>query len=258
MIAALATMAATATFVMLVQSWMAMSSLQDRLRGAHTTSCSDENDCTRRDLIAQQMVAESAAASVQLTYVSLMLSGLGAGLIGWTLMATRRATAAAVESAVAARQSVEDAQKAHQQQLRAYLIVEAEKIERLADRERVRIWIKIINQGSTPAYTVASVGRVELVSAPFAAIEVPVDQIEDDYTTIIAGHGRDRKRAFSAEFSLLPGAAAEVKRGRLVLALSGTVQYRDIFGHLHHITFCHRWSGDPAVGYHQTKGLSAT
>jgi hypothetical protein len=112
--------------------------------------CQAAENREKADLVAQQSMAVSTNKIVGLTEWQLYVGGLGLFLLIVTLWLTRRATNAAIEANRIARESAE-------QQLRAYVLINAVNFSADKNKKTLRASFTISNTGQTPAYHVHNI-----------------------------------------------------------------------------------------------------
>lgn len=207
-------------------------------------------DIARRDLTAQQGMAESTSAMVVVAWVAAGLTALGVALIWWTLYYTRTAAIAAmatVEEAknatAAARDAADEAKRqagiaAHvaQIQLRAYVSVEPRGINPLRDRDEIIGQVGIRNVGARPAANVST------------EIRMTVTKDKEQSVFDIRMDSNKPKRTIQPGVEMRQGCAESDWPSRSVLSdndnyifVWGVVYYSD--GYERRFThFCHRYS----------------
>lgn len=214
---------------------------------------------SKRDLKAQESMAESTRKLVDLTNDQVWIVGLEASLLVLTLIFTAAATRAASRAAKAADNAVEVTEDTAKQQLRAYLGIEKLEVTEPGSQGVYDIGdgrtgenitaITIKNFGSTPAYKV-------LAQLNFFTTQIG-DQIKEDFTfpdpenqiaesyryhnlTIIdPGHNFMGYGFYPSELRLMFTTANAVQ---INLFVYGHIDYTDVFNRRWRRDFCFHYS----------------
>ena len=138
-------------------------------------------------------------------------------------------------SATAAQETLEHAQITSKQQLRAYVGFDGAEARYLDGSRPVEIMLKFKNAGQTPAYKFSTKGGCTLFPYPGPTKFKDVsDHIHAPLTVPPGG------ATIKMEYADLPSARlANLKAGKDVLYVFGTITYEDIFGQPHYVNY--RW-----------------
>ncbi len=206
-------------------SWIPFHSGPRSALGAEVFEDPEHKDyLSGRDLIAQENMARATNTIAVLTAISTLFGTLGAILLLWTLLETRKTTIAALENTQFMRQS-------HERELRAYLSLS--KTEVSVDHGKVKIILKITNGGMTPAKDVIFSITSTWTSHPVDT--APKLNFGPVGTRTTLGH-KETLIINSIRMAKPHSSATTVfEHGIAVAAL---ISYRDVFGRLRKTLYC--------------------
>lgn len=191
----------------------------------------DEKQDKKADLQAQKDMALWAMLMFFANIGSLIFTIAATSLLVFTYKQTRRATYAARQSAVSARQAVRVARKSAEKQLRAYVDVFHVSAHWLAEPDDVtmkivRVQAQFKNTGQTPAHGVIAWMRVENMprDSPVFDLETP-----DLSATGVHGPGAINHLEERKQFDSTTGIVVGWKDGTRSLFVYGTIKYTDAF-----------------------------
>lgn len=191
----------------------------------------DEKQDKKADLQAQKDMAFWAKLMFFASVGSLVFTIAATGLLVFTFKQTRRATYAARQSAVSARQAVRDSRKSAEKQLRAYVDVFHVSATWLAEPDdvtmkKVRVQAQFKNTGQTPAHEVIAWMRVENLPPDSPVFDLDAPEL---VATGVQGPGAINHLEELKQFDSGTGIVAGWKDGRRSLFVYGTIKYTDAF-----------------------------
>ena len=191
----------------------------------------EEKKDKKADLQAQENMAFWAMLMFFANIGSLIFTIVATGLLVFTFKQTRRATYAARQSAVSARQAVRDTRKSAEKQLRAYVDVFDIRALWLFETDdvtikNVRVQVNFKNTGQTPAHGVTCWMRVD--SMP---LDAPVFNVEAPHisATGVQGPGAIGHLEEMKQVDCGTGVVSAWKSGTQSLFAYGTINYTDAF-----------------------------
>jgi hypothetical protein len=188
---------------------------------------SDDKQDKKRDLAAQEDMAFWARAMFWAALVSLVITTIATALLIMTFRETRRATFAALRSAVAGRQSVRVSRQSAEKQLRAYLWREAVQ-DSLDDFSNggFSVHSTIKNSGQTPAYDVHTWSRLQALPQDTREFESAPKTVEGPRFVI---HPGSDHTFHTPTPDMHEGDRNDIHFGVKVLFVWGELRYRDAF-----------------------------
>jgi hypothetical protein len=200
--------------------------------------CARLKGCGSTELVQQLRMAAAAEFSADLALAQMVIGAVGLILIGATLLATRRATDAAVRAADAAVSSVELAGDVAKKQLRAYIFPALSSVTgdgwiRAPNGLffKFKAIVELHNAGVTPALDVR-------LGAFFFQIEAPADgPIERDVNLqpqVSIGPANTVEITIQ-QTSLVPEVGQRAESMRIRVGLKA--EYSDVFGDRHSLEY---------------------
>lgn len=148
----------------------------------------------------------------------------------------------------ASQQAVSVARDTEKRQLRAYVIVSAQKITNVGESERPHIQAIFENMGQTPVYDSVWTSGIGVRGYPsFERTEKTWDQcssILDKPNNQKWYFGKNALPDTDASDFITGPQLANVQNGKSAIYFIGRVCYRDIFRDIHYTDFCIFWAWD--------------
>ncbi|MEO1921609.1 MAG: hypothetical protein ABGW84_06960 [Sphingomonadaceae bacterium] len=181
------------------------------------------------DLEAQQEMAFWAMLMFFATLATVAITAFGVFLVKRTLDETIKAVKETSEATEAMRETNTIAKLSNERQLRAYVNIEEAVLQsHPAVGESLRIWVKIRNFGSTPAYDFSILSASGWRERPN---QQPKDMMDQPHPLSkgIIGPGAPITQA--VDLPPFDNATLEnLMAGRIILFITGSINYRDAFG----------------------------
>lgn len=203
---------------------------------------------SERDLIVQREMAEWAFFMLITAAVSLVITTIGVYYVALTFRETRRmveeaakGTKAAITAAEAAEYSSSIAQDTAKRQLRAYVSIEVDdQKDPIIRMEGIRIWLKAVNRGQTPAcgfrhHTNVFIGDFPLPNGLL---------LREKNKTLRPSQGEigvSMERPFPVEYrnQITLDEKQDLISGNKRIFIYGVAIYWDAFKEKHHIRYCY-------------------
>lgn len=210
--------------------------IEECVADAIKTERADNRD--EYDLAAQRQMAEWAKQLLGLSFIQLIVGGIGVGSVIFTIMQTQEV----LKRAGIANKIAEDTAN---RQLRAYVTTEDHAIAGFWRNGPTVLHLKVWNRGQTPAYNVRIWSTVTgtLVDPDNTKIFKKVDQNFRQSRAVI-GPGQSIVHDNDCQSPLDEAVYIGVVLGEIKLVYGGVVTYRDAFGKRHFTTFKQFFVGD--------------
>lgn len=216
------------------------------LAPAPQVSTKQPDELQIRDLVAQEVMADTAVWMAAAAILTLLITSLGTLLIWRQVRLTREAVEETSKATDAMRDANKIAREASERQLRAYITCEETMIDfgNLLVPNEMEIEFQMRNAGQTPAYEVSNVSRLEYGEAdPDAHRMIFRGKPGGKPTyTVISPGGATHHRSVH---KIPPGFFKAVLQGQMTIVLAVIISYRDAFGRRRLTTG--RYNFDPKV-----------
>ncbi|MFC3180499.1 hypothetical protein [Cypionkella sinensis] len=180
------------------------------------------------DLVAQQSVADSTKIIVYYTKLQFVLALIGALALIISLELNRRATSAAIVSAKAARQAIDQEQANAQRALRAYVTLGKAQISGVDVGTVPRFDLDLVNTGQTPAKKFWVRYRVYLT--PTDPFNTAVTEMRNSNPKGDLGADRTCSISCPLKSEITEEIMIAINSGKGFLWICGIYGYFDVFG----------------------------
>lgn len=196
-------------------------------------SCDRPNERSDYDTCSQRRSALAAETSARLNWHQVVAAYIGAGLGFFAAVFTGWAAFAAAAAARAAQQSVNFAENTGKRQLRAYLTIDGARASCISTVTNIKPQVVIKNVGQTPAYSVRACVCIE--NAP-RSDPPPITKLVPFISDAVIGPGSSIELGCAPIQLTVPEFEA-VRSGGNAIFVWGRVEYKDVFGQLHYLTY---------------------
>lgn len=195
-----------------------------------------------RDLAAQEGMNSATQAMKRATedmrnysLVSTVLVGVGTVLLVVTLYYTRQANKAARDAVVVTREI-------GKRQLRAYLSFKDTKIHEVGFDQYPIATIEVVNQGTTPIFITDNRSMIALHHFPnFGDIQYPDP---DESARFVIAPGQKTTMRPRLKDLITVDQSIGLGEGRYIIFVHGRIEFRDVFGEHHWMTYRMKYGGD--------------
>jgi hypothetical protein len=195
------------------------------------------DDYTKRDVAAQERMAEGTEELVRLTDRQNVITAVEAGLLLITIVFTAWAAIAASRAAGAADKAVEVTSNTARRQLRAYIAAK-ECVINWENERTIRAVVTLINTGQTPAYQVKAwlgIGDDPEGRPPQSVPHTSKNDVGSGLTSHIIG----RNGPMSEDLW------GRIRSRKTLFYFWGEMTYRDVFDDEHITSFRFMLNPDP-------------
>lgn len=203
-----------------------------------------------QDLAIQREMADAAEMMVYLTAGQIVLGVIGAAILVFSLVYTRRAltlTHQALKDEQVARRlaliETGNQTRATNQSIRAYIDVNTQSMVDCIVSERPRGCIQILNCGQTPAHNVTMTAITRWVGPNDPAPSYDELPVVTDRMGVLIGPQQQMLDYKSMEMELTQSEHDDLSEGRRRIAFFGRIDYTDVLGESHYFRFCRAYHG---------------
>jgi hypothetical protein len=211
-----------------------------------TTNCQHSNNCDEKALKIQAREATTSDVALDISFAQALLSFLGVGGVGLTILYAKKTWRESRRSADAASAALAHAQEASERQLRAYVSVSLGGVEGFLSGDQVYASIRVQNTGQTPATQLVAHLTTAIISQRYGKAQVLHLQGSAGKAlgaTLTMGAGEERYTHINrARFS--NAQIESVRDGSKYFCVAGRVTYFDVFEKPRTSWFCHTYYGN--------------
>lgn len=189
---------------------------------------SEETARSEQDLSAQQRAASSALVAAIVSFVTLIVTGIGVWFVKQTLDATLKAVEDTSAATVEMQKANVIAERNARRQMRPYLFV-SKAWFKVDSKSEPTAFVEVKNFGQTPAIDKQSWIHTWVECYPLHD-PLPVPPVDFQMGRTVVGPGATSEWTHPRGQPLNEISLAEIEAGRAAFYVYGKVVYRDIFG----------------------------